>query len=70
MFDAIGHSVTKLKRTRIGPIDDRMLATGQWRILTDIEVRRLKNVRAKKTAPPIKNARAKKARPPIRPGRG
>ena len=69
MFDAIGHSVTKLKRTRIGLLDDRFLATGQWRRLTDIEVKRLKNVRAKKTAVPMKSARAKKTQSPIRPKR-
>ncbi len=69
MFDAIGHSVTKLKRTRIGLLDDRFLATGHWRTLTVIEVKRLKNVRAKKPASPTKNARAKKTRSPIRPKR-
>ena len=78
MFDAIGHSVTKLKRTRIGLLDDRFLATGQWRTLTDIEVRRLKNVRAKKTTPPSvrakktmrPNMRVKNTTAPIRPKRG
>jgi 23S rRNA pseudouridine2605 synthase len=70
MFDAIGHSVTKLKRTRIGILDDRFLATGQWRRLTDIEVKRLKNVRVKKTVPPTRTARAQKAQSPIRPKRG
>jgi hypothetical protein len=70
MFDAIGHSVTKLKRTRIGLLDDRFLATGQWRTLTDMEVKRLKNVRAKKTAPAIKNTRARKSATTIRPKPG
>jgi len=69
MFDAIGHSVTKLKRIRIGLLDDKFLATGQWRTLTDIEVKRLKNTRARKIAPQAKKVRAKKARPPVRPGR-
>ncbi len=69
MFDAIGHSVTKLKRTRIGLLDDRFLATGQWRTLTDMEAKRLKKVRAKKTAAPMKNVRAKKTRSPVRPKR-
>ena len=41
MFDAIGHSVIKLARTRIGPIEDPKLETGAWRRLTPIEVRRL-----------------------------
>src|SRR6266404_6869234 len=69
MFDAIGHSVTKLKRIRIGLLDDKFLATGQWRTLTDIEVKRLKSTRARKIASPAKKVRAKKARPPVRPGR-
>ena len=70
MFDAIGHSVTKLKRTRIGMLDDRFLATGQWRTLNDVEVKRLKNVRAKKPAPLLKKARPGKNRSPVRPKRG
>jgi 23S rRNA pseudouridine2605 synthase len=40
MFDAIGHSVTKLRRTRIGPLDDRSLKPGRWRPLIESEVRR------------------------------
>ncbi|MDX6385296.1 MAG: rRNA synthase [Blastocatellia bacterium] len=80
MFDAIGHSVTKLKRTHIGELDDRFLNTGQWRELSPIEVRRLKNAkradapaknpRARDTARPRKNVRAQKSaspRPPKRP---
>ncbi len=69
MFDAIGHSVVKLKRTSIGHLDDRFLATGQWRTLTDLEVKRLKNVRAKPTATATRKARAEKSRSPIRPKR-
>jgi pseudouridine synthase len=70
MFDAIGHSVVKLKRTRIGLLDDRFLASGQWRQLTDMEVKRLKNVRAKTEAPPKKITRSKKTGRPRRPKRG
>src|SRR5260221_10174821 len=70
MFDAIGHSVTKLKRTHIGTLDDKFLGTGQWRALADIEVRRLKNVRAKKPAPLVKETRPSKTRSPVRPKRG
>jgi 23S rRNA pseudouridine2605 synthase len=69
MFDAIGHSVTKLKRTRIGLLDDKFLASGQWRPLNEREVKRLKHVRAKNTSPPTKNVRAKKTRSPVRPKR-
>jgi pseudouridine synthase len=42
MFDAIGHSVTKLRRTRIGPVDDRSLKPGGWRRLMESEIRRFK----------------------------
>ena len=38
MFDAIGHSVVKLRRTKIGSITDPYLRTGQHRSLTAEEV--------------------------------
>ena len=41
MFDAIGHSVVKLKRIRIGRIDDAGLKTGGHRKLSPNEVRLL-----------------------------
>jgi len=41
MCDAVGHPVTRLVRTRIGPIADRKLAPGEWRELTPDEVRTL-----------------------------
>ena len=41
MFDAVGHPVERLVRTRIGPITDRRLKPGQWRPLTTAEVRKL-----------------------------
>jgi 23S rRNA pseudouridine2605 synthase len=66
MFDAIGHSVTKLKRTHIGLLDDRFLTTGQWRLLSEIEVRRLKNARVRKGAAPAKSVPAKKTARPTR----
>jgi 23S rRNA pseudouridine2605 synthase len=40
MFDSIGHSVLKLSRVRIGPIDDSGLQTGDWRLLTPGEVKK------------------------------
>ncbi|MBV8950489.1 MAG: rRNA pseudouridine synthase [Actinobacteria bacterium] len=41
MLEAVGHPVRRLVRTRIGPIADRALAPGAWRLLTRDEVRRL-----------------------------
>ncbi len=41
MCDAVGHPVTRLVRTRIGPITDRKLAPGEWRELSTDEVRKL-----------------------------
>jgi 23S rRNA pseudouridine2605 synthase len=41
MFDAIGHPVLRLVRTRVGPISDRRLAPGAWRPLRPSEVRAL-----------------------------
>src|ERR1044071_6362922 len=42
MFDAIGHSVIKLRRVRIGPVAAEGILIGQWRHLTPAEVKRLK----------------------------
>lgn len=41
MCDAIGHPVKALARSRIGPIADRSLPSGQWRQLSVPEVRAL-----------------------------
>lgn len=41
MFDAIGHSVLKLRRVRIGFLTDEHLAPKQWRMLHPAEVKRL-----------------------------
>jgi len=41
MFDSVGHSVVKLKRTKIGNVDDRGLSTGSYRKLSEDEVRSL-----------------------------
>jgi 23S rRNA pseudouridine2605 synthase len=38
MFDAIGYSVVKLRRVRIGKIEDPHLRTGQTRVLTEKEL--------------------------------
>lgn len=44
MFDAMGFTVTRLVRVRIGAIADRSLAPGTWRELTDAEVRKLEQL--------------------------
>jgi 23S rRNA pseudouridine2605 synthase len=41
MFDSVGHSVLKLRRTRIGVLTDDRLASGQYRNLTAKEVERI-----------------------------
>lgn len=41
MCEAVGHPVVRLVRTRIGPIRDAGLAPGQYRPLTQAEVREL-----------------------------
>lgn len=40
MFDAIGHSVMKLRRITIGFLDHKQLRLGEWRLLTEAEVQR------------------------------
>lgn len=45
MFETVGCSVTNLIRTSIGPVDLGTLRPGQWRELTDGEVRKLMNLR-------------------------
>jgi 23S rRNA pseudouridine2605 synthase/16S rRNA pseudouridine516 synthase len=42
MFDAVGHPVMRLRRVRIGPIQDDGLKPGRYRDLTVAEVARLK----------------------------
>jgi len=41
MCQAVGHPVTSLVRTRIGPLGDRTLVPGSWRVLSPDEVRTL-----------------------------
>lgn len=50
MLEAVGHPVTRLVRTRIGPLADRSLAPGEWRPLSEAEVIALG--RAVKPLPP------------------
>lgn len=50
MCEAIGHPVRRLVRTRIGPLSDRRLKPGQWRPLTNDEVRSLERAASPRTA--------------------
>lgn len=56
MFDAINHSVIKLRRVRIGPVSAEGILIGQWRHLTPAEVKRLKGGGRKKPVPPAGGA--------------
>lgn len=39
MFEVIGHSVIKLRRSRIGPLRDDQLKSGRWRRVSEDEVK-------------------------------
>ena len=49
MCEAIGHPVVRLVRTRIGPLTDRSLKPGEWRELSQDEVRALERAAAQRT---------------------
>jgi pseudouridine synthase len=51
MFDAIGHSVVKLRRTKIGFLADENMRSGQWRFLSPAEVARFKKMKQAAKAP-------------------
>jgi 23S rRNA pseudouridine2605 synthase len=52
MCEAIGHPVRRLVRTRIGPLADRKLKPGEWRILDVDEVRTLEAAATPRTERP------------------
>jgi pseudouridine synthase len=43
LLEALGHAILRLKRTAIGPLELRELRVGQWRHLTDEEIRLLRS---------------------------
>jgi pseudouridine synthase len=47
MFDVIGHSVVKLRRSQIGRLRDDLLKPGRWRRLSDSEVKLLTTKRTR-----------------------
>jgi 23S rRNA pseudouridine2605 synthase len=64
MFDAIGHSVVKLLRSQIGPIEIGPLRVGDWRHLTAREISQLK-----RPAAANRNQSNRKSRPRVRASR-
>jgi pseudouridine synthase len=68
MFDAIGHPVVRLKRVRIGPIEDPQMPPGHWRELTPQEVARLQRA-AGLAAPAAETGRRQRPRRSQRPQR-
>jgi pseudouridine synthase len=73
MFDEIGHSVLKLRRTRIGRLTDEGMKPGAWRHLSPAEVAALKRPQGGaggvKGGPKTKSAGAKKEARTARKGR-
>jgi pseudouridine synthase len=55
MCDAIGHPVMRLRRVRIGPIQDKALRSGQFRDLTPRELIALRHAVASE-APPVEHS--------------
>jgi len=50
MFDLIGHSVIKLRRSQIGSLRDDDLRPKEWRHLTPLEVKRLTSTTSRKAS--------------------
>jgi len=67
MFDLIGHSVIKLRRSRIGHLRDDELKPGRWRHLTEDEVKLLTRSQPRTKARPT---RSKVTNNADSPGRG
>jgi pseudouridine synthase len=60
MFDAIGHSVVKLIRSEIGPLQIGSMKVGQWRHLTPREVSQFKKAAVtKRKNQPTQSARVR-----------
>lgn len=62
MFDAVGHPVVRLKRVRIGPIEDPEMPPGHWRELTPQEIGRLQKVCGVTTSPRLNHQGTKPQR--------
>lgn len=60
MFDEIGHSVVKLRRTAIGNLRDPYLRTGSYRKLTPEEIADISNFKRLVTPPAARHKRAER----------
>jgi pseudouridine synthase len=69
MFDAVGHPVVRLKRVRIGPIEDPDIPTGHWRELTPQEVSRLQRAAGLAAAAATETSRRQRPQRSQRPHR-
>jgi len=67
MCAAVGHPVVRLVRTRIGPVADRQLRPGAWRMLTPSEVRGLATAAAATSGGVPSETSARRRRRPPRP---
>ncbi|MCC6742760.1 MAG: pseudouridine synthase [Acidobacteria bacterium] len=70
MFDATGHSVVKLRRVRIGAIDDSGLKVGVFRMLTPAEVRALMTGKPSPKTPAVRIGAGQNRERPRPGGRG
>ena len=62
MFDSIHHSVTKLRRVRIGHVTDEGLAVGQYREMTSREIKRFFQPEPETPRPGARRAAKKRKR--------
>jgi pseudouridine synthase len=63
MFETVGHPVVRLKRVKIGPIEDPHIPPGHWRELTPREVARLQR-QSGSDAPTQRSQRPQRSRRP------
>jgi pseudouridine synthase len=67
MFDSVGHPVVRLKRVRIGPLEDPFIPPGHWRDLTPQEVVRLQRTAGVATTTARPTGKAQRSPRPRRP---
>ncbi len=59
MFDSIGHSVLKLRRVAIGFLRNEKLRPGEFRMLSEAEVKRFSTLPVERGKAPVKKAKTK-----------